>query len=224
MILLSCMKFLLMGLCILFDIAYIVCKSKDKNIVGLLVKTAAAACFLQIGNLGYMNHQTNYAFIIMCGLGLDAIGDICLGLRNLFLKNLFFVLGSSFFLAGHVVFINALFPYAGNYKLECIIAGIILGTLLLTILSKVCRLSRTYTILGMLYCIMISIMVSLGIGVYLTNKTVSDLLFMMGAVLFVSSDIILILYNFSKKEKWMHPIYSILYFIAQILISFSLNL
>ena len=218
------MKYLLMVLCLFFDILYIICKSKNKNVAGLFVKTAAAVCFLTIAYLGYINHKTTYTYMILCGLTMYALGDICLGLRNIFLKNIMFGIGAISFLIGHIVFIIALFPLNNIYKIECIIIGIIIGTILFAILYKVCRINRNFMIIGILYCTMISIMASLSVGIYVTSNTISNLIFMLGAGLFVSSDIILIMYNFSRKEKWMHPVYSLLYFIAQILISFSLHL
>lgn len=213
-----------MALCLFFDIGYIITKAKKKNIIGLISKTLAALCFIAIGYFGYKSNNTLFTQLILAGLVLDGIGDLFLALRNLFAKNIMFFIGTLSFLAGHIVFIRALTLLNNDYFIECIIGSVLLGSLIFYLLDKVCRLNKVFTVVGISYIIIILMMVCLSIGVYLTNAYTNHLIFMIGAILFVSSDIILVLYNFSRKDKWMHPTYSLLYFIAQILISFSLHI
>lgn len=216
--------YLLMALCLFFDILYIVFKEKKKNVLGLLAKTLAALCFIAIGYFGYLGNESSFSYYLLLGLLLDGLGDLFLALRNLFAKNINFFVGSLCFLSGHILYIRALFELENNYLILCVVAGVLLGAVLFYMLSKVCRLNKAYTVVGIAYTSLIMIMASLTVGVYLTNQYSSDLMFMLGAILFVASDSILIVYNFSKKEKWMHPVYSVLYFVAQILISYSLHI
>lgn len=216
--------YLLMALCLFFDVLYIVCKAKKKNIIGLFAKTLAAICFIAIGYLAYSLNKTPFITIVLMGLLLDGLGDLFLALRNIFAKNLMFLIGALCFLAGHIMFIRALYMLENVYLLNCIIVGIITGAILFYLFNKTCRFSKIFTIVGIAYTSIIMIMLSMAVGVYFTNRIDSNLMFMLGAGLFVSSDIILILYNFSRKDKWMHPVYSILYFVAQVLISFSLHI
>ena len=213
-----------MALCIVFDIAYIISTAKNRNFIGLIVKTLAALCFITIGYLGYKNNNNAFNSYILLGLILDGFGDLLLAIRNIFAKNIMFILGTISFLSGHIVFIRALFSLANNYLIEGIIGSVLIGALLFYLLDRICRFNKVLTVLGISYMIIISMMVCLSVGIYLTNQTVAHLVFMMGAVLFISSDIILVIYNFSKKEKWMHTVYSLAYFTAQILISYSLFL
>lgn len=216
--------YLLMALCLIFDIGYIVCKAKKKNIIGLISKTLAALCFIIIGYFAYKSNNTLFSKFILIGLVLDGIGDLFLALRNLFAKNLMFFIGTLSFLAGHIVFIQALILLNNIYFFECIIGAVLLGSLIFYLIDKACRLNKIFKVIGIPYIIIILMMVCLTVGIYLTDAYTNHLVFMIGAILFVSSDIILSLYNFSRKDKWMHPTYSLLYFIAQILISFSLHL
>lgn len=218
------MNYILIILCLVFDFVYILCKKTGKNIIGLFAKSFAAICFISLGYLGYKSHTTNFSYLILLGLILDGIGDLFLAIRNIFAKNITFLLGALFFLAGHIVYIKALFPIDNNYLLQTIIFGVVAGTLLFTLFKKACKFSSIYNVVGIIYCIMILIMALLCVGIYFTNQSLNHLLFMLGAALFVCSDCILILYNFSKKERWMHPTYSLLYFIGQILISLSLGI
>lgn len=216
--------YLLMALCLIFDIGYIVCKAKKKNIIGLISKTLAALCFIIIGYFAYKSNNTLFSKFILIGLVLDGIGDLFLALRNLFAKNVMFFIGTLSFLAGHIVFIQALILLNNIYFVECIIGAVLLGSLIFYLIDKACRLNKIFKVMGISYVIIIVMMVCLTVGIYLTNAYTNHLVFMIGAILFVSSDIILSLYNFSRKDKWMHPTYSLLYFVAQILISFSLHL
>lgn len=213
-----------MALCLFFDVLYIISCAKKNNIIGLIVKTLAALCFIAIGYFGYLDSKSNFSYFILLGLILDGMGDLFLALRNIFAKNITFFIGTLCFLAGHIMYIRGLFLIENNYLVFCIILGIFLGALLFYLFNKVCRFGKALYIVGIAYTSIIMVMVCLSVGVYMSNQITSNLVFMLGAGLFVSSDIILSLYNFSKKEKWMHPIYSVLYFVAQILISFSLHI
>lgn len=218
------MKYLLIGLCLFFDIIYIVCKERKKNVVGLFAKTLAAFCFITIGYMNYLQTKSNFSYFILLGLIFDGIGDLFLALRNLFAKNVTFLIGSISFLVGHILFIKALLLLDNSYILTCIVGGVVGGSILFYLFDRTCHFSKVFTIVGISYLIIILIMVLLAVGTYITSQTIERMIFMIGAVLFVSSDIVLVLYNFSKKEKWMHPVYSLLYFVAQIFISFSLHI
>lgn len=210
-----------MAVCLFFDVVYIICKKQNKLIIGLIAKCIAALCFITIGYLGYKRHDSSFNQLILIGLILDGIGDLFLAIRNIAFKQVAFVAGALSFLAGHIFYIKAQFPIANYYQLQCVFVGVIAGSIMMYFFDSVCRLKKGYKLLGIVYCIMIAIMASLSVGIYLTNKVECNLLFMIGSILFTCSDFILILNQFSKKRSWMHPTYSLLYFIAQLLISYS---
>lgn len=211
-----------MAVCLFFDVVYIICKKQNKLIIGLIAKCIAALCFITIGYLGFKRHDSSFNYLILIGLILDGIGDLFLAIRNIAFKQAAFIIGALSFLAGHIFYIKAQFPIANIYQLQCMFIGIMAGSILMYYFDSVCRLKRGYKLLGIVYCIMISIMASLSVGIYLTNTIRPNLLFMIGSIMFMCSDFILVLNQFSKKKPWMHPIYSLLYFIAQLLISYSL--
>lgn len=198
--------------------------SKKKNILGLLVKTLAALCFIAIGYFGYQTYESTFSYFILLGLVFDGLGDLFLALRNIFAKTATFLIGSLCFLVGHIMYIRALFLLENYYIIMCIVAGVMLGAILFYLFTKTCRIPKPFMVIGIAYASLIMIMMCMAVGVYYSYPITSNLVFMIGAILFVSSDIILILYNFSRKDKWMHPVYSVLYFIAQILISYSLHI
>lgn len=218
------MYYLLIGLCLFFDIVYIICKAKKKNVIGLFAKLLAAFCFVTMGYMGYLANKTSFTYYASIALLLDAIGDVCLGLRNIFAKNIMFFAGSLSFLVGHIVFVKALFFLNNPFIFNCVIIAVIVGAIVYYLLSRVCTFHKVFVIVGIIYSILLSMFVFLSLGVYVNYQTAKNLLFLIGAILFASSDILLILYNFSKKQPWLHPVYSLLYFIGQIFISFSLHL
>lgn len=218
------MKYLLMCLCLLFDIVYISCKKRKRYLIGLIAKCLAAMCFILIAYMANKENPSTFKYYILIGLVLDGIGDLFLALRNLLLKNVMFFAGAIAFLFGHITYIRALFLINNDYRIECIIFAVILGAILFMIMDNACRIPKPIRYVGIVYCIMIVMMACFAVGVYITYKSSSNLVFMLGALLFVSSDCILILDNFSRGESWMHPVYSLLYFLGQILISFSLHL
>lgn len=218
------MIIILIAVCLFFDVIYIICKRRNNGIFGLIAKTIASLCFIAIGYLGYKNHNSNFNYFILMGLILDGLGDIFLAFRNIFLKNIMFCIGGISFLFGHIFYIVAQYPIANNYQLQCIICGIVIGVIIMAFLERICRFPRAFKYLGIIYFIIITTMASLSVGIYLTNESVTNLIFMVGAILFMSSDCILAINNFSKKSFWMHPVYSLLYYFAQILISYSLFL
>lgn len=213
-----------MGLCIFFDIIYIKCKAQKRNIIGLFAKCLAAFCFITIGYMNYLNNTNSFNYYILTGLILDGIGDFFLALRNILAKNVTFIIGTLFFLVGHIVYIRALFILSNLYVLNEVILAVIIGSIIYYLLKKQCNFSNSLSVIGIIYLIFISLMALMAVGVYYTNPINGNLLFAIGALMFVASDIILVMNNFSKKAKWMHPVYSLLYFIAQLLISFSLGI
>lgn len=213
-----------MGLCLFFDVMYLICKKHEKNIIGVFAKTLAAFCFITIGYMAYLKNNSSFTFYILIGLILDGIGDLMLGLRNIFAKRVNFAIGGIFFLLGHIMYIRALFLLTNYYAVSCVVAGLIFGVALLFLLDRACHFSKAYILLGVVYLEIISIMASLSIGVCISVQSMKNYEFLVGAILFLSSDILLTMYNFSKKARWLHAVYSIIYFIGQLLISLSLHI
>lgn len=215
---------ILISLCLLFDIVYIICRKNNKYNIGLIAKCLASFCFIIMGYLGYKHNNSTFNYYILIGLILDGVGDLFLALRNIVFKQAMFIAGAIAFLLGHIFYIKAQYPIANDYKIQCLIAGVVFGAILMNIFVKVCNLKLGYIVLGIVYCMMICIMASLSVGIFLTNKIKTAFIFSIGSILFMSSDFILVLNQFSKKKAWMHPTYSLLYYFAQILISYSLLL
>ena len=217
------MIYVLASLCIIFDIFYIVLKAKHSFYLGLVSKCLAALCFITIGIINAKNNPNNFSYIICFGLLLDGLGDLFLALRNIKLDKVFFLIGAICFLLGHLTYIVGLLIICTQHRILYTLLGVLFGVVIYCFVTKKCEFSKVFKYVGIMYCLTISIMCFFAIGTYINIHTLESLVFMIGAIMFIISDIILIFCNFSNPKKWMHPVYSILYFSAQLLISLSLG-
>ena len=98
------MKYILIPICLVGQASYIYFNTKKKNLIALLSKTLASLCFLCFA---YFNSAFSFNLIVI-GMIFDMIGDVLLGLRNLFKENAMFYAGAASFMIGHIFYIFAL--------------------------------------------------------------------------------------------------------------------
>ena len=104
-----------------------------------------------------------------------------------------------------------------------IIILLIAAVLLYWILTSV-EAEKAFKIFGVVYIGAVVLMTAVSVGVYVTRRTPGALLYMIGAVLFTASDIILIFNTFTKDGKaWMRPTNLILYYLGQLFIALSIQ-
>jgi len=195
--------------------------NKNKNVLGAIAKTIASLLFVLIGYLAYKEDPSLLNRYILIGFVFDAIGDVLLALRNLFLHTAMFASGTISFMIGHVFFISGLNHYVDNMLL-IIAFGVVLGIVMYMLYYKVCTFPTIFKIIGPIYCMMIVIIATSAIIGFSKTLAVKNLTMMIGLLSFNLSDMILIIYNFCKKEKWLHSVYSFLYFFGQCVIGISL--
>ena len=218
------MKGLLVLLCLVFDFGYIFFCVKKRFVVALLCKTLASACFLVLGYQGYCLRQDRFASYMVIGMAFDGLGDIFLGIRNLFLKKPMFLCGTFSFLLGHVFYAVAMFEMASSIIGYCISIAAIIVLCLYGHIKRLADNDKIYRCVGVVYVGMIMFIGILSMGLCLVDFNVSHLIMGIGSLMFVFSDMILIIYNFGERKEWMHPLYSALYYVGQSLIALSLHL
>ena len=211
-------------ICIALQTSYVIFANKKKFVIALICKTLASVCFVGLGYYGYSisNDISNKWFIY--GLLFDAIGDVLLGVRNIVLHDQMFLIGTLSFMVGHVFYIVALIPRIASILTITMACAIVIGIGLYCFFMKVCKFSKALTIVGFFYTILMVSIGIMGIAAYLHMNTTKNLTYMFGAILFMMSDTILVLHNFSKRKNWMHPVYSTLYYVGQMLIALSMSL
>lgn len=234
--------FLIVGfLCLLGCIlqgSFITVEHKKRYVGAVVLKGLAALVFCLVGLYGLFLHLTGILVIsdsdpvktkiiklIVKGLFLGALGDILLNLRFLTEKygQLLFLCGITSFLAGHIVYLCSLIIFSRNILL-CVIVGAILAAILLIIIFKTLAVKIVFKIFGVFYIGAVCLMTVFAVvNAYDLGFTAFSLLYAIGAIFFLVSDVILIFYTFGPEKKFSFRISNLsLYYIGQLLIALSI--
>lgn len=220
------MRYILIPLCLISDIAYIICKARNKNIIGIIAKGIAALSFIILAYPNKGIFESEFHLTVFVALVFDGIGDLLLSIRNINNDKKWLIIGGLAFMVGHILFVSGLLEL--NVFYNKIIAfmniGEVIGIIVIYLITYKTNLSKPLKIFGYIYGALIFTMLSMSICTYIDYRYLNSLILLIGIGLFVFSDVVLIRYNFIHKVKWMHPTYSLCYFIGQILIALSLNL
>ena len=197
----------------------------EKYTLADIMKGSASLMFVIIGLLALKNPDCSPAFLrlIVIGLVCGMIGDILLNLRFVFAEQgqKIFLAGIAVFLAGHILYLVALIPYASHLAVAVII-GAALAAGLLYYIFKTMEVKKAFKIFGVVYLGAVIIMTCLAIDGAIMGGT-SAWIFAVGAVLFTLSDIVLIFNTFSGVTKFSLRITNLsLYYLGQLLIALSL--
>ena len=214
-------------LCAALAAAFIVVEHREKFVPAVCLKGAASLCFVILGILGSrLCTDARFSKLVVTGLVLGCIADVLLNLRFVFKKKgqIVFLVGILVFLSGHVLYIAALVPHCNNI-LVYIAVGIILTALILKWIFSRITAKKAFKIFGVFYIGAIVIMNCLAFGALLAAPSAASVVFFAGAVLFLISDVVLILNTFGSETKFSLRITNLsLYYIGQILIALSLQL
>ena len=216
------MKYLLTIICILGQYLYIRCSFKKKYSLGLICKTIASISFLIIGLIGYLAYNLKFNQYIVLGFIFDLIGDVLLAIRNIVLHDEMFFTGTISFMVGHIFYVLALASVINKGFNLCFLIGIVIGIIIYLYFYIKISIPKAFKIIGVIYTSLLSIIFVLSLCHYINNPIRCNLMFMIGSILFSLSDYTLIYNCFGKKKWWMHPLYSFLYYIAQLIIGFSM--
>lgn len=219
------MKVFLCCLGIVLQALFIMVEHKKKYLGAVILKGSASACFVALGFWIVKATQSgNVSQSVLWGLCLGMAGDILLNLRFLFKSKgmLVFLVGILTFLSGHVMYLVALIPLCTNVLL-CVIAGLVLTALILWWIFSKITAKPAFKIFGVFYIGAIVIMTTVAVCNCIGAFDMFRLIFVIGAFLFLASDIILILNTFGGKEKFSLRIANLsLYYIGQLCIALSL--
>lgn len=220
------MKYVMLWLiCLSFAGVFLYMEAKKKHLAGVCLKGLASLSFVLLGILTSKQSQnTTLARNVLSGLYLGMIADILLNLRYLFPNGgqLVFLIGILVFLAGHVMYIIALIPLC-SILMPCLGVGVVLTAVLIWRIFRLITAKPAFKIFGVFYLGAIMLMTSIACGILITKPSVFSGCFAAGALLFLASDIILILNTFGSQAKESLRISNIvLYYVGQLLIAQSL--
>ena len=211
----------------LLQAAFMEAERREKFLPALLLKSFASAGFVIIGIISFnsSSHGT-YAHPVLAGLILGAAGDILLNLQYFAGKfsRAVFLAGVVSFFAGHVMYLLAIFPLRENHA-AAIIAGAIAAALILTILFIIFKPEPVYKVFGIFYIGTVSIMCAVAIQNMIAMGSRQSVIFALGAMLFLISDVVLIFNIFGNMVSHLRRVINLsCYYIAQLLIAITIML
>jgi len=216
------MLYVTVGLCAVLAGIFLYTESKKQYIPAVILKGLASLCFVITGIL--CSNGSDIAKMIVQGLAVGCVADVLLNLRLVFKEKgqAIFLVGILVFLIGHIIYLAAVFPLSLN-GLLCVVIGIILTALLMVWIFKQITAKKAFKIFGIVYIGAIMLLNTVAIGNLFAAPSVFTRRFAAGAVLFLVSDIVLILNTFGEKTRQSLRNTNIsLYYAGQLLIALSL--
>ena len=196
-------------------------EKKENYVAADILKGIASLCFVLLGILCSLGTHT--AKLIVAGLVLGCVADVLLNLRFVLNGQMVFLIGILVFLAGHIAYLAAVFPMAKN-RLICVVLGVLLTALLMTWIFRQITAKKAFKIFGIFYIGAIVLLNCVTVSNLLTSPSVFTGIFAAGALLFLISDIVLILNTFGSESRFALRVTNLgLYYIGQILIAVSLR-
>lgn len=215
-------------ICLLIAAVFIFVEKIERYLVADVIKGVASAFFVLLGILGAMkSNDASFARLVVCGLILGAIADVLLNLRYVYegtKGKIAFLAGIVVFLLGHVAYMVACIPYCKVLP-AAIVFGVILSALLLYWIFGLIEAELSLKVFGVVYIGAIVILNCMALIVLLGSFNAHWLMFFGGTLLFLVSDVVLILNTFGSNPTFtMRVINLALYYVGQLMIALSLQL
>lgn len=216
---------------ILVQIAFIYVENKKKWVPAVCLKGLASVIFVIFGLLAANMRGAfegvngpSIARFIFIGLILGALGDILLNLRFCFKKGqIFFLAGIAAFLAGHVFYILYAAKQIENVVIYIGIGIVLAAILLVFIFTKLKGIKPAFKIFGAVYIGIVSVMAVCAAGCIREFQTTPRILFGVGALLFLVSDIVMVFNTFGKTQRLsLRATNLLLYYLGQLMIGATL--
>ncbi len=199
-------------------------ENQENHIAAAAFKGMASLCFVCVGFLaGSAGKMSN---LILIGLILGCVADVLLNLCNVFHEEgqVIFLFGILVFLCGHFVYLAAVLPLSENRGLCFAIGTILTAALMKWMFTRISaeKLMKTF---GIIYVGTIMILNCIAIGNLISLPSAFTFSFAFGVLLFLISDIVLILNTFSSESSTLLRMTDLyIYYIGQLLIAWSLTL
>ena len=209
-------------LCLCLAALFIWMEKKESYVAAVILKGLASLCFVFVGVMA--GNGSQLAKLVITGLALGCAADVLLNLRWVFPRKgqLIFLVGILVFLSGHVVYLAAVLPRAKSWAV-CIVIGVVLTALLMKWIFSKITAKKAFKIFGIFYLGAIMLLNCVAVSNLITAPSAFSALFAAGALLFLISDIVLILNTFGPESKFNLRVTNLsLYYIGQLMIAWSL--
>ena len=218
------MIYVLAVLCAILAYIFLKKEAAGQYVPAVILKGLASLCFVAIGLICNPGNQVSN--LIVAGLMIGCVADVLLNLRMVFEEKgqPIFLVGILVFLTGHILYLAAVLPLCSS-TLTCIMAGLILTTILMIWIFKRVTAKPAFKIFGVVYIGAIMLLNCVAIANVIAAPSPFNIMFAAGAVFFLVSDIVLILNTFGSEFRQSLRNTNIrLYYIGQLLIALSLQL
>lgn len=214
--------------CLVVAAAFIYVEHIKKYLVADVIKGLASVLFVVVGILSASAAKdAGYARIIVIGLVVGAIADVLLNLRYVFegeAGQRVFLVGILVFLIGHIVYLVAIAPKCPVLIPAVIVGAVVAAGLLWWIFGKITA-KPAFKAFGVVYIGAIAILNCVAAATMLFAPTAHAAIFFLGALLFLVSDVVLILNTFGGEFRFSYRVTNLmLYYVGQLLIALSLQL
>ncbi len=211
------------------DLTFIRSELSGKLLLATILKGVASAFFVAFGAVCYGANATSFGKLILIGLTLGMVGDILLNLRNQFQGGMsmkVFALGVLAFLSGHVLYIAALVNVCPGMVVLAVLLTALLSVLSIPpLMKRIAAPSKGLKLFGYVYLVVVIAMFCCSVGVLVNlGMTAVNLVFVLGAFLFVISDFIMIYYTFGNKIPALRVTNLLCYYVGQLLIGLCILL
>lgn len=218
-------------ICLVLAAVFIAVERAERYVEADVIKGAASLAFVILGWLGSMRVSAgtdpSYVRLIVDGLCLGAIADVVLNLRYAFDEpkgKIAFLAGILVFLCGHILYLCAVLKTSAMPWLFVAIGLVLTGFLMAWIFQRI-EASLVFKVFGVFYVGAIMVMTCVAVGALIARPCAHTLTFLVGALLFLLSDIILILNTFGRESRFTWRVANLmLYYVGQLLIALSLQM
>ncbi len=198
-----------------------------KPVAAVIFKGVASLFFVLLGFVGLtVTGDARFAVLVIAGLVFGAVGDVLLNLYKLVGKaeQQVFMGGMAAFFIGHLVYIVALLSHGINALFVAVPVCAVLSAALLPWMLGRINAEGKIRIFGIVYMALIFLMLGCSAGLMVLQPfNIGHLLFVIGAVFFALSDVILVFDLFGNhKYKSFRACNLAAYYLAQVLIALSI--
>ncbi|MBR3400852.1 MAG: hypothetical protein IKG67_01290 [Parasporobacterium sp.] len=204
-------------------------RAAKTNEYSLLLKSAASVAFIVLGCVALRGSSGAVSFAVIPGLVMGLVGDIYLDLKYVYPKTstLYTFTGFGAFILGHIFYLIFQLRQYGPLSTGLIIS-IIVGVLAgigIYATPKLMKLDYgSFRIISAAYAALLVFLTVYALCVMIAHFSAASLLFFLGILLFLFSDLVLSQIYFGEGKNT--PQYSIInhasYYLGQILIAASL--
>ena len=215
-------------ICLAIAAVFIFVEKAKSYLVADVIKGVASCFFVLLGVLGALRStEPALARLVVAGLVLGAVADVLLNLRYVYEGSkgqMAFLAGILVFLAGHVAYIVACMPYSPHPAIAFVLGAVLAAVLLYWIFGRI-EAKLSFKVFGVFYIGVITVLNCLALVVLVGSPCAHWVVFLCGTLLFLVSDVILILNTFGPTQSFLMRIANLmLYYMGQLLIALSLQL